>query len=76
MSGGSPRTVLSPDGTFQTGQTDAVGRFCVACVSYYESRSRFLPGEAVDFVPPNCYHKGSMKAAGWCGGAAFQEGIP
>jgi hypothetical protein len=62
--------------TFPVGQAEAVGRFCCTCVRYHETRVKFLPGEALDFVPPGCYYRGSGRAAGWCKGVHFEEGIP
>jgi hypothetical protein len=61
---------------FPSGQAEAVGRFCCTCVRYHETRIRFLPGEAPDFVPPGCYYRGIGKVAGWCKGVQYEEGIP
>ena len=53
-----------------------VDRFCRTCVSYHETRVRFLPGEAPDLIPPACYFEGTGRVPGWCGGANYQEDIP
>jgi hypothetical protein len=64
------------DRTSPVGQAEAVGRFCCTCVRYHETRVKFLPGEAPDFVPPGCYYRGRGKVAGWCKGVQYEEGIP
>ena len=60
----------------RSSQQEAVARFCHACVFFHETRAKFFPGEAPDLVPPSCFYRGTPRASGWCGGAAFQEGIP
>jgi len=57
-------------------QVETVDRFCGTCVFFHETRTRFLPGEAPDFIAPNCYYDGSEMVSGWCAGAAYHEDIP
>ena len=76
MSSRSLRSSWSHGRPPRSKQPEAVARFCQACVCFYETRARFLPGEAPDFVPPSCFYRGSARPAGWCGGTAFQEGLP
>ncbi len=51
-------------------------RFCPTCIFFYEERTRFLPGEAPDLVPPSCYFQGSPRRPGWCSGENYEEDIP
>ncbi|MBI2002855.1 MAG: hypothetical protein HYS69_17030 [candidate division NC10 bacterium] len=63
--------------SFGIGQAETVHRFCRTCISFHETRARFLPGEAPpDLVPPVCYFQGQARSPGWCGGTAYQEDIP
>jgi hypothetical protein len=55
---------------------EAVERFCRTCVSFYETRLRFLPGEAPGLEPPACYFREVARTPGWCGGSQYREGIP
>jgi hypothetical protein len=58
------------------GATELIDRFCRACVSYHETRVRFLPGEAPELTPPACYFEATVHVPGWCGGANYREDIP
>jgi len=51
-------------------------RFCRTCVSYHETRVRFLPGEAPELIPPACYFEARVRVPGWCGGTNYREDIP
>jgi hypothetical protein len=64
------------DRSSPVGQAEAVDRFCRTCVRFHETRVRFLPDEAPDFVPPGCYYRGNGKPAGWCNGVQYEEGLP
>jgi hypothetical protein len=55
---------------------EAVDRFCRTCVLFYETRIRFLPGEAPGLRPPACYFKEVSRTPGWCGGTQYREGMP
>ena len=57
-------------------EAETVHRFCRTCISFHETRARFLPNEAPDLVPPVCYFQGLARSLGWCGGTAYQEDIP
>lgn len=57
-------------------EAETVHRFCRTCISFHETRARFLPGEASDLIPPVCYFQGQAMSLGWCGGTAYQEDIP
>jgi hypothetical protein len=57
-------------------QAETLDRFCGTCVFFHETRAMFLPGEASDFIAPNCYYDGSLMVSGWCAGAAYHEDIP
>ena len=57
-------------------EAETVHRFCRTCISFHETRARFLPGEASDLVPPVCYFQGQARSPGWCGGTAYKEDIP
>jgi hypothetical protein len=74
---------VRPLGAFRPGnessglsEAETVHRFCRTCISFHETRARFLPGEAPDLVPPVCYFQGQAMSLGWCGGTAYQEDIP
>ena len=74
---------VQSSGIFQLGaeasgisEAETVHRFCRTCISFHESRARFLPGEAPDLVPPVCYFQGQAMSPGWCGGTAYKEDIP
>jgi hypothetical protein len=58
------------------GEAELIDRFCRACVSYHETRVRFLPGEAPELVPPACYFEATVRVPGWCGGTNYREDIP
>jgi len=58
------------------GAEELLDRFCRTCVSYHETRVRFLPGEAPDLTPPACYFEGVARVPGWCGGSNYREDIP
>jgi len=58
------------------GAAEAVERFCRTCVSFYETRFRFLPGEAPGLRPPACYFREVARTPGWCGGSHYREGMP
>ncbi len=60
----------------EVGDVETVERFCRTCVSFHESRARFLPEEAPDLVPPACYSQGRVMPPGWCRGDLYQEDIP
>lgn len=62
--------------SFGIGEVETVHRFCRTCISFHETRARFLPNEAPDLVPPVCYFQSQARSPGWCGGAAYQEDIP
>lgn len=63
-------------GVPEVGEIETLERFCRTCVSFHESRARFLPDEAPALVPPACYFEGRVMPPGWCRGEQYQEDIP
>lgn len=72
----SPGGFLATNGSPGDTRAETIERFCRTCISFHATRSRFLPGEAVDLVPPACYFQGRLMPPGWCVGSAYQEDIP